>query len=289
MTFFDNQKRMYLLAILFAGLFLASSRTSSAEAHDLASHYLNALEQTSSGLAAANTVRLTASVEPSLADVEPAEVATSLAKRVDLSARMASTILTERVAAEQVVHYLVNGEQGQELRVALDAVDPGANFSIYGVRDRQAYKPLVPGSAEWTGILPSSQDYLISVAATDTDAEYAMFLELIDLSPFARLEPAQFRLPSGETAGVVSGLISADTPHRYTLHADAGQIINLELKSNEADATFGIQGISDQRTYKWLYDEARAWSFIAPDTQDYLLTVATNAGETDYALTVTLP
>ncbi len=287
MTFFTNQKRTYLLAILFAGLFLASSRYFSAEAH-----YLTSIDLASNDVTSTDIAGLAAGVETvkaSLADTEPAEVATSLAYRVDLSSGMASTILTERVAAEEVAHYLVNGEQGQELRVALDAVQPDANFSIYGVRDRQAYKPLVPGSAEWTGILPSSQDYLISVAATDTETEFAIFLELIDLSPFARLEPAQFRLPSGDTAGVVSGLISTDTPHRYTLHADAGQIINLELKSDEASAAFGIQGVWDQRTYKWLYDEARAWSFVAPETQDYLLTVSTNASETDYALTVTLP
>ncbi len=214
MTFFDNQKRTYLLVILFAGLFLASSRYSSAEAHYLTSHYLPSRhlpsidlishDQISHDLITTDIAWLTAgvgTVESSLVDVEPAEAATSLAKRVDLSSGMASTILTERVAAEKVAHYLVKGERGQELRVALDAVQPGANFSIYGVRDRQAYKPLAPGSTEWTGILPSTQDYLISVAATETEAEYAIFLELIDLSPFARLEPAQFRLPSGDTRG----------------------------------------------------------------------------------------
>ena len=276
MAFFDNQKRTYLLAILCAGLFLAASRYSSAEARDLPS------------VDPVGQVATIESVEPALTDVEP-EVATSLATRIDLSAGMASTILTESVAAKEVAHYLLNGERGQTLHVSLDAVPSGAYFSIYGIQDRQAYKPLGSESTEWSGILPSDQDYLISVATADTKADYAIFLELIDLSPFAKLEPARFRMPSGKTAGVVSGQIRADTPHRYMLQADAGQIINFELQGDDAGATFGIQGVTDNRTYKWLYDEARAWSFVAPESQEYLLTVATDTSEADYALTVTLP
>lgn len=232
-----------------------------------------------------------------VSDTEPAEVMTALPTRIDLTTGLASTILTEGVKAEEMAHYLVSGERGQELSVTLNAIPSVAYFSIYGVEDRQVYTPLGPDSIEWSGILPSDQDYLISVATKDEGADFVLFLELIDLSPFAKLEPGQIYISSGETAGVVSGLIDTERPHRYILHADAGQIINLALKSDDNRADFGIQGAADDRTYKWLYDGAHAWSFVAPTSQEYIFTVAAPISssasgsdeETNYALTVTLP
>ena len=284
MIFFANRKRIFLLVAICTGLLLASGPRSFAGTLD---HSASMVERVNVNLTGTDL----AEVEP--ANVEPAEVKSALPTRIRLSTNRVSTILTEQVKAEEMAHYLVSGARGQELSVTLNAVPSIAYFSVYGVEDRQAYQPLGSDSTHWSGILPSDQDYLISVATKDEGADFALFLELIDLSPFAKLEPGRLHISSGQTAGVVSGQIDAETPHRYILHVDAGQTINLEMKSDDNSAVFGIQGAGDDRTYKWLYDQARAWSFVAPTSQEYIFTVsAPSAGsyeEVSYALTVTLP
>ncbi len=288
MKLFEKRKRIFLLGAICAGLLLASAQHSFAEGLSRTAFRSIDIRVT------ANVDRLGVGLaETELAGVEPTDVKRALPTRIRLSPNQASTILIEQVKAEEMAHYLVGGERGQELSVTLNAVPSVAYFSIYGVEDRQVYKPLGSDSTAWSGILPSDQDYLISVATKDEGADFALFLELIELSPFAKLEPGRLHISSGQTAGVVSGQIDAETPHRYILYADAGQTINLEMKSDGNSAAFGIQGAADDRTYKWLYDEARAWSFVAPTSQEYIFTVsAPSSGpyeEVSYALTVTLP
>lgn len=289
-SLFANATRPLLIVAIFMSLLVSSSSLSWARTDN---RYLSAPQEQAAEVQPASTV-----IKSIGTDVE-VDRAASMPARIDLATEFASAIVTDHVASNEMVHYLVRGVPGQRLRVTLDAVPAVAGFALHGVEDRQAYHSLqtdVVSAAgdnrltqEWSGILPKDQEYLLSISSGKEAADFMLSLELFDTSDFLQLVPAEIMIPQGKQAGMVSGTVSAETQHRYQLNAEAGQIINLELKSDDPSVTFGIYGIDDGRTYKWLYDHAPVWSFVVPQEQGYLLLVANDEAPADYSLVVTLP
>ena len=231
-------------------------------------------------------------------DVEPAPAYAPPAL-IDLASENSSAIVTDRLAANEVTHYVIRGIPGQQMRVVLDAVPPLASFALHGVDDRQVYHSLLAdsdavtdgmwSSQEWSGILPNDQEYLLSVAGKNEDVDFMISVEMLESDDFFQSIPTEVLIPEGKQAGMVSGHIDATTQHRYSVQVDAGDSINVALKSDDASVTFGIHGLSDGRSYKWLYDSAQAWSLVSPKSQEYILLVATDEESADYSLVITLP
>ena len=244
-----------------------------------------------SSVAAPVDVEVNIEVEPAPAYAPPA--------LIDLASESSSAILTDQVAANDVTHFLIRGIPGQRMRVVLDAVPPVANFALHGVNDRQVYRSLSTDSGtatdgmwssqEWTGILPNDQEYLLSVASEDEDADFMISVEMLKSDDLFQLVPTKVIIPEGKQAGMVSGRIDASTQHQYLIQVDAGDSVNIALQTDDPAVTFGINGLSDGRSYKWLYDSAQAWSLVSPKSQEYLVLVATDDTSADYSLVITLP
>lgn len=62
--------------------------------------------------------------------------------------------------------YILHGAEGQAVTVALASNSDLANFSITGIDDGQPYKRLGDDARRWQETLPTTQDYLITVAST---------------------------------------------------------------------------------------------------------------------------
>jgi hypothetical protein len=65
--------------------------------------------------------------------------------------------------------YVLQASAGQTMTVSLDAPANTASLSIYGFTDGQTLVRSATGSTYWTGILPSSQDYIIDVVPNSED------------------------------------------------------------------------------------------------------------------------
>ncbi|RIK43565.1 MAG: hypothetical protein DCC55_05295 [Chloroflexi bacterium] len=100
--------------------------------------------------------------------------------------------------------------------------------------------------------------------------------------------PTRIQFPPGGTSATVSGGVQFPNRVQYVLRALAGQEMTVEIFSPGGQANFAIQGVNDGQPYKRLENEARIFTFRLPATQDYLITIATPGGATNYDLRVTV-
>lgn len=101
-------------------------------------------------------------------------------------------------------------------------------------------------------------------------------------------EPVRIQFPPGAISTSVRGTVQFSMQQQYLLRALADQEMTVEIYSPTGLANFAIQGVTDRRVYKRLDDENRSVIFRLTLTQDYLITVATRGGLTNYELRVTV-
>ena len=75
-----------------------------------------------------------------------------------------SASLAGHVSPFLPIRYLVGAAAEQIMHVALSPELEGVNFSLVGAKDGQPYKRLVNSDTVWSGKLPTTQDYILSVA-----------------------------------------------------------------------------------------------------------------------------
>lgn len=183
--------------------------------------------------------------------------------------------------------YVLRALTGQEMTVEIFSPGGQANFAIQGVSDGQPYKRLENESRSFTFRLPTTQDYLISVATPGGATNYDLRVTVVTARPLPA-EPIRIQFPPGGTSATVEGVVQPLQMIDYALRAQAGQEMTVQISSPRGAANFAITGLSDGQAYKRLVNKDRYYSFRLPITQDYVITVATGAGVVDYSLTVTV-
>jgi len=86
--------------------------------------------------------------------------------RIDVAAAASDTSVRGLLHAAQSRRYILHGQEGQLVTIALASNSGVANFSMTGIEDGQPYKQLLDESRHWQDTLPMTQDYLITVATT---------------------------------------------------------------------------------------------------------------------------
>ena len=185
-------------------------------------------------------------------------------------------------------HYLLRASSGHAMTVELSSESSDVYFAIHGVDDGYPYRQLGEPGNRWSAALPDTQDYLLTVANQGGKAAFAVDVSLQPSLTLGNLLPRRLQLESDTHRTAVSGSVTAQAQARYLLHGEAGQHLTVEIDSAARSAQFGLVGVEDQQTYKWVYDGASAWSGILPSTQDYLLILDSQAGTSDYDLVVTM-
>ena len=186
------------------------------------------------------------------------------------------------------VQYVLQAAAGQEMTVEIRSPGDRANFAITGVSDGQPYKRLENEDRSFTFRLPTTQDYLISVATPGGTSDFALRVTVVTPGPTPPPAPTRIQFPPGGTTATVNGLVRPPDRPQYVLKALAGQEMTVQIISPGNLANFAITGVSDGQPYKRLENEDRSFTFTLPATQDYLITVASAAGAVDYSLTVTV-
>ncbi|MGL4651697.1 MAG: hypothetical protein ACRC1H_19980, partial [Caldilineaceae bacterium] len=125
---------------------------------------------------------------------------------------------------------------------------------------------------------PLSPTPLVPTPAPTTDAT----------EPGATSAPARVRFAPGETSAERSGQVSQGQSSAYVLRVLAGQTLSVEIETPGNSARFSVSGVSDGATYSGFDDTANPVVFVAPRTQDYLITVVSEA-PADYLLRFVLP
>lgn len=105
-------------------------------------------------------------------------LAVQLPLRVLVNARQPSASFSGTVQSHAPIDYLLAGIGGRTLEVELHTPNPTTYLHIYGLDDAVQLSRLPEGRQQYSGVLPSSQDYIISVVPGADQAPYDLRVTL---------------------------------------------------------------------------------------------------------------
>lgn len=209
--------------------------------------------------------------------------------RIQFQPGAASATLRGQVTFPTQIQYLSRALAGQQMSISIQSAGNLANFAITGVTDGQPYKRLVNEDRTFTFVLPTTQDYLISVATPNGTADYTMTVSVVNGgNPTPVPTPVRINFAPGTTSATISGNVQFPNRNRYVLQAMAGQQMKVDVQSPGNLVNFAITGVTDGQPYKRLENEDRSFTFTLPSTQDYLIEIATPSSSPDYLLLVSV-
>jgi hypothetical protein len=120
-----------------------------------------------------------------------------------------SAAVEGRLAANGTQHYVVRAQADQLMEVDLPP-QQGIGLAVYGLDGTVLQSPMggLPG---FRGTLPSTQDYILALAAQDGAVSYTMNVII----------PVRIRFAPGATSAVIRGRLGIHDTHYYVLRAQA--------------------------------------------------------------------
>jgi hypothetical protein len=198
------------------------------------------------------------------------------------------TYIQKTIKAGEQHTYSVNALAGQTMIIG---VSSGYNDVFIGVKGLQGGQQLVSNNTQsisWTGTLPQTQTYLITVTTNNPGTVYFLNVEI----------PANVRFKTGAYSATVNGHIETfeNTPSisvnnhvTYLLYASAGQTMDIKLFSPNIDAlSLGVYGQDDGQPYLRYEVKNEGYHGVVPSTQGYYLKVFSFKKSTDFTLEVTI-
>jgi hypothetical protein len=127
---------------------------------------------------------LTMAPTQDLPDVSTAPVITVTsesfgATRVLFAKNAVGAVIVGTVTAPDPTRYILYAFAKQHMFVELSSPNDAANFSVAAVSSQTVLKPLDNDSRTWDGILPASDDYLISVALGSATTDFKLTITIL--------------------------------------------------------------------------------------------------------------
>ncbi|GAB4574867.1 MAG: hypothetical protein Kow0077_23540 [Anaerolineae bacterium] len=190
-----------------------------------------------------------------------------------------TTLFSQTIVAGGSQTYAINALSGQTLIATLTPVTPttALTLAVSGA-DGTLLGRSAPGALQWTGKLPASGDYRITVQNAGPATSYALTVTI----------PRNVTFTAGETTTAINGSVSGSNVLSYLLEGSAGQPAIVNVITPGGNAWLAVTGLDGTVL---LSPEARAvrWAGNLPGTQGYLLQVGAGTGTADFTLQVTVP
>lgn len=242
------------------------------------------------------SIMTTAPTDYSLSVLIPSAAATPTStpaapQRITFAPGASSATLTGTLPPNGEQSYLLRAVVGQTMFVALASPGDMANFSVSGYNSGQMLKPLSDPARSWSGRLPGTQDYLVTVV--NSSGGSLGYTLVVSFSPLGRTpvppisQPKRISFPSGGTSATVDGPIVSGSVQPFVLRALAGQTLQATVSSPASDVYLSVRG-ADGEIFLQFAEGQTTWSGVLPKNQDYLLSVYAAGGNTTFALTVTV-
>ena len=185
-------------------------------------------------------------------------------------------------------HYTVWAMEGQTLILNASSANNDVILAVRGLEDGQQL--LWPGAQAryWSGRLPRSQNYLVTLSTSNPETTYFLGIEV----------PANIFFDLGAYSDTIEGYIDVDsafhpnvlTRVRYLARAFEGQKMTVKLNSPNINAlSLGIVGQADGKVYLNYEVKNREGEVKLPSTQGYYIDVySVNGKSTSFTLKVTI-
>jgi hypothetical protein len=108
-------------------------------------------------------------------------------------------------------------------------------------------------------------------------------------APTAEPPATRIAFAAGDTSAVVVSTLAAGATDYYVLSARSGQLMTVMLKSPDSSVILEVAGLSDGQALLASDVRQTEWQGTLPASQDYRIKAVSTAGETYYALQVTIP
>ena len=116
---------------------------------------------------------------PASTKTTPAPQPTAAPQRISFAQGAISGSVEGTVTSPDRRQYVLRALKGQKMTVEIISKDKKANFAVQGVADGQPLKRLENEDRKWTGALPSTQDYLITVASPSGSTAYTVVVTIV--------------------------------------------------------------------------------------------------------------
>ncbi len=175
--------------------------------------------------------------------------------------------------------YVLAAMQGQPMMAMVDSVNHDVTFGIGG-QDGTLLLAGAQAFNSWQGLLPSTQDYYITIHAGASAENYTLSVTIA----------ARIQFAAGGTSATKTGSTVGGYNVTYVLRASAGQTMNLNLTVPAGTAALSVWGFTDGQPYLRAELGQTAFSMVLPSTQDYIVAVSPQGGTVvNYSMTVEVP
>jgi len=179
-------------------------------------------------------------------------------------------------------HYVLRAMADQILDVSVSVPqiisrpEDVVQLVVYGV-DGTVLKSGMGGPPSFRGYLPTTQDYLIHVAASDRPIQYTLDVII----------PQRITFQPGATSEVILGSITGHSTHHYILRAMANQSMWVDIASPTGDVLPEIYG-QDGTMLKRVADDSPRWEGELPSSQDYWVNAVSLGQDTTYTIEISI-
>jgi hypothetical protein len=199
-----------------------------------------------------------------------------------------SAYVQKIIAAGDEHQFLVRALKDQIMILTVSSPDNDVYLDVKGGEDGQRLLRASSEATYWSGRLPSSQEYEISLTTGSPNTYYFLSIEI----------PSSIYFDTGAYSDTLDGTINVHenfhpgvlTRVRYRARAFAGQVMTVELYSpNLDDLSMAISGEQDGQVYLRHEVKNSGGEITLPSDQAYYLDVyAVNGNSTSFTLQVTI-
>jgi len=192
------------------------------------------------------------------------------------------------IQAGETRNHTLQALAGQTLIIGVASPQKDVYVGVAGVQGGQQMLSNDEYALSWTGTLPQTQDYRITLTTQNPDTYYFLEVEV----------PANIFFDLGAYSDTVYGHIELleDTPTTevenhvtYLLYVSAGQTMDVRLNSPNLDAlSLGVYGKMDGQAYRRYQVKNYGYHGVLPSTQGYYLKVFSNGISTDFSLDISI-
>jgi hypothetical protein len=174
-----------------------------------------------------------------------------------------------------LVEYLVSAGRGQTMLASVFSPNNDVYLGVAGVADGVPLLRPAAGQTAFTGLLPATQDYRLTLAGPPGSS---FTLQVII--------PARIQFALGAISAAIPGQLASGEVNYYLAGARQGQTMTARILSPYNDIFLTIYGMSDGSPLVRSVMGQSSWSGVLPLTQDYMIQAVSTGASSGYSLEV---
>lgn len=184
--------------------------------------------------------------------------------------------------------YVAAAQGGQVMTVGLQSTGSQLRFSVVDQQTGAVLEPLSGPSPVWSGTLPQTGNYVISVVSSvNQPVNYTLSVDFSPLTPTAAPSRTRIQFAPGAVSATVNGTVVPPNAVQYILAASGGQSMQVSTMPYGAVgvSVYGADGTVLQSSMGGL----PSFSGTLPSTQDWIISLTSLTGGTvNFSMTVTV-